>query len=44
MTDFSQTSLAISLHAPNDEIRKLIMPVENTYPLKDLMKVLAQKI
>jgi len=38
--DFSQTSLAISLHAPNDEIRKKIMPVENTYPLKDLMKVL----
>ncbi len=38
--DFSQTSLAISLHAPNDEIRKKIMPVENTYPLKDLMKTL----
>lgn len=35
--DFSQSSLAISLHAPNDEIRKSIMPVEQTYPLNDLM-------
>lgn len=38
--DFPQTSLAISLHAPNDEIRKMIMPVDHTYPLKDLMKSL----
>lgn len=35
--DFPQVSLAISLHAPNDETRKSIMPVENTYPLADLM-------
>lgn len=35
--DFPQTSLAISLHAPNDEVRKSIMPVDHTYPLKDLM-------
>jgi len=40
MNDFPQTSLAISLHAPNDEIRKQIMPVDQTYPLKDLMKTL----
>lgn len=38
--DFTQTGLAISLHAPNDEIRKKIMPVDQTYPLKDLMKSL----
>jgi len=38
--DFPQTSLAISLHAPNDEIRKSIMPVDHTYPLADLMKSL----
>ncbi len=38
--DFSQTSLAVSLHAPNDEIRKKIMPVDETYPLKDLMESL----
>jgi len=36
-SDFPQTSLAISLHAPNDEIRREIMPVDHTYPLKDLM-------
>ena len=38
--DFPQTWLAISLHAPNDEIRKEIMPVDHTYPLKDLMATL----
>jgi len=35
--DFPQTSLAISLHAPNDEIRKSIMPVDHTYNLETLM-------
>lgn len=30
-------NLAISLHAPNDEIRKKIMPIANTYNLKDIM-------
>ncbi len=35
--DFPQVSLAVSLHAPNDEARKKIMPVENTYPIDVLM-------
>ena len=35
--DFPQTSLAVSLHAPNDEVRKKIMPVDYTYPLDKLM-------
>ncbi len=35
--DFPQTSLAVSLHAPTDEVRRKIMPVDHTYPLKDLM-------
>ncbi len=35
--DFPQTSLAVSLHAPNDEVRRSIMPVDHTYPIKDLM-------
>lgn len=35
--DFPQAGLAISLHSPNDEIRREIMPVDHTYPLKDLM-------
>ncbi len=39
-TDFPQTSLAVSLHAPNDDVRKSIMPVDHTYPLADLMQSL----
>lgn len=30
--------LAISLHAPNNEIRKRIMPITNKYPLEEIMK------
>lgn len=32
-----QTNLAISLHAPNDEIRNKIMPISRAYPLSTLM-------
>lgn len=42
--DFPQTSLAISLHAPNDDVRKKIMPVDNTYPVEDLMKSLDEYV
>ena len=38
--DFPQVSLAISLHAPTDEARKKIMPVENTYPIDKLMEAI----
>ena len=38
--DFPQNGLAVSLHAPNDEIRKSIMPVDHTYPLDTLMSSL----
>ncbi|MDD3302535.1 MAG: 23S rRNA (adenine(2503)-C(2))-methyltransferase RlmN [Candidatus Gracilibacteria bacterium] len=38
--DFPQTSLAISLHASNDEIRTKIMPINKTYDLEKLMKSL----
>lgn len=31
-------TLSISLHAPNDDIRRQIMPVANTYPIGDLMR------
>lgn len=34
-----QITLAISLHAPNDEIRKQLMPIANKYLLKDLIQV-----
>ena len=32
-----QINLAISLHAPNDEIRKTLMPIARAYPLDVLM-------
>ena len=32
-----QVNLAISLHAPNDELRSSIMPINKAYPLKELM-------
>ena len=33
-----QTNLAISLHAPNDEIRNKLMPVSRAYPMDKLME------
>ncbi len=33
-----QINLAISLHAPNDEIRNKIMPISHKYPIDELMK------
>ena len=35
-----QFNLAISLHAPNNEIRNKIMPINKVYPLGDLMVAL----
>ena len=32
-----QITLALSLHAPNDEVRKSLMPVANRYPLSDVL-------
>jgi 23S rRNA (adenine2503-C2)-methyltransferase len=34
------TALALSLHAPNDELRKKLMPIAKKYPLKVLIKAL----
>lgn len=33
-----QITLALSLHAPNDEVRKSLMPVANRYPLSDVLR------
>ena len=33
-----QINLAISLHAPNDELRNQIMPVNKAYPLEELIR------
>ena len=35
--DFPQVNLAISLHAPNDEIRSSMMPVSRAYPMDQLL-------
>lgn len=33
-----QVTLALSLHAPNDEVRRTLMPVANRYALADVLK------
>lgn len=35
-----QVNLAVSLHAPNDELRTQLMPVNKAYPLASLMKAI----
>ena len=37
-----QYNLAISLHAPNDELRDSLMPVNKAYPLNELFKALKE--
>ena len=37
-----QVNLAISLHAPNDEIINKIMPINKAYPISKLMKALKE--
>lgn len=39
-----QSTLAISLHASNHELRQKIMPIENKYPIGDVKKALAEYI
>lgn len=36
--DFPQVNLAISLHAPNDEIRNQLMPINKKYPIEMLLE------
>ena len=35
-----QPTLAVSLHAPTHELRQSLMPVENRYPIEELMQTL----
>jgi len=35
--DIPQVNLAVSLHAPNDKLRKKLMPVAKTYSMEELM-------
>ena len=39
-----QSTLAVSLHAPNHKLRAEIMPVENKYPIEELKKSLLNYI
>lgn len=39
LRDTSNVALAVSLHAPNDELRDELVPVNKKYPLKMLMDV-----
>ena len=38
LSDVSDVSLAISLHAPNDELRNQLVPINRKYPLKDFIE------
>jgi 23S rRNA (adenine2503-C2)-methyltransferase len=38
LCEVSDVALAVSLHAPNDELRNLLVPLNKKYPLKDLMQ------
>ena len=42
--DFPQCNLAVSLHAVQDELRNTLVPLNNTYPLPQLSKALADYI
>ncbi len=35
-----QINLAISLHAPNDSLRSMLMPINQAHPIEELMKAL----
>lgn len=37
MREFTDASLAISLHAPNDELRDQIVPINRKYPIRELI-------
>jgi 23S rRNA (adenine2503-C2)-methyltransferase len=39
MIEMTDASLAISLHAPNDELRSQLVPINKKYPIRDLLAV-----
>ena len=44
MAEELQINLAISLHAPNTQLRNKLMPINKAYPLKDLIEVIKEYI
>lgn len=39
-----QVNLAISLHAPNDKLRRELMPIDKKYPLQDVLRAVDEYI
>jgi 23S rRNA (adenine2503-C2)-methyltransferase len=39
-----QINLAVSLHAPNDEVRGNLLPINHRYPIKDVMDAIREYI
>lgn len=39
LKEVSDVALALSLHAPNDELREQLVPLNKKYPLKELMDI-----
>ncbi len=44
MNNGKQVNLAISLHAPNNELRNKIMPINKVYNIEELMEILKEYI
>jgi len=38
LKDYTDASLAVSLHAPNDELRNELVPINRKYPIKELLR------
>ena len=39
LAEYTDASLAVSLHAPNDEIRNQLVPINRKYPIAELLSV-----
>ena len=42
LRELSPVSLAVSLHAPNDTLRNVLVPINKKYPLAQLMEICAR--
>ena len=40
LSEVTDVSLAVSLHAPNDELRNQLVPINRKYPLKELLEAI----
>lgn len=40
LSEFTNVSLAVSLHAPNDELRNQLVPINRKYPLAQLLEAI----